>query len=642
MKKTSEKFSETDNFELLYVYINEFNKCFKENEFIFSNEYYINYNISKKIFTIKKNKNDKYENFFDNKIKSINIVVGKNGAGKTTLLEILGSKKNERRVYINENNDYGWFAIYKCTENIFYIEGENLNIVNNFNGMIEGNVYKPLYSIIFEYDFNSLDIPSCDLFGNHYHTGSLFYYYFRRENYALYSNEKKENDEVTHLLPRSYIKKGDLKNLYVFATEESDLFKNLSSNALNLNITFIRKDDEINSFWRLFYEKIRSEEYELLDKKNRVCFLIMKQAIFDIYNGVLYKNIEYEDKFFNEFELINTNDNTMEKINQALTIICTTCDEIGNTYSFKNNDYLIYRNFILEICNLIKKIPEKYIEEKTCTNKVINEIRPISQKFIIKIDLSIEREKIIEDFLDLFDNGAKELAFLYEFKSMFEVNLNNTLSEGEFEFLKTYSAIYQTMYSTDNVQKSAIILLDEPDQAFHPMWISSFIKNLVELVKSANKEKNIKYQFIITTHSPFMLSDIPRDFVTCIDIDEKERKRIVKKSNKTFASNYYEIIQDSFFLDDSVGQFAKDKINRTIDLISNIETKSLNKSDFNTIQNTIDVIDDQYLKNSLLIMFNNKIVKHKDIKSLYLEKEILERRLKNIENELGDLDDKDR
>lgn len=82
-------------FELLYVYIEEINRCFSQQEFIFSNEYNIHYNFNKKALKITK-KDNKFVNFFSKNISSINLIVGKNGCGKTTLLDLLGLKSIER------------------------------------------------------------------------------------------------------------------------------------------------------------------------------------------------------------------------------------------------------------------------------------------------------------------------------------------------------------------------------------------------------------------------------------------------------------------------------------------------------------------------------------------------------------------
>ena len=134
--------------------------------------------------------------------------------------------------------------------------------------------------------------------------------------------------------------------------------------------------------------------------------------------------------------------------------------------------------------------------------------------------------------------GNNGPSLIRDFKKVFKVHLNNNISEGELQLINTYSGIYYALTNEYKNQKSAIILLDEPDKSFHPMWISSFIDNLVKLVESIDNDR--KYQFIISTHSPFMLSDVPKDCITCIDI--VDHQRIVSKAKKSFASNYYDII----------------------------------------------------------------------------------------------------
>ncbi len=146
--------------ELLYTYIKGIGSCFENDEFTFSNEYFITYDKNTKKITINKNKNYKYKDFFSSKIRSINLVVGKNGAGKTTLLELLGSQKSERRQKFKfDREEDGWFAIYKRSDpNDFYIEGENIELLPNCFERCKKQADKRLYSLIFSYDFENNSI----------------------------------------------------------------------------------------------------------------------------------------------------------------------------------------------------------------------------------------------------------------------------------------------------------------------------------------------------------------------------------------------------------------------------------------------------------------------------------------------------
>lgn len=230
--------------------------------------------------------------------------------------------------------------------------------------------------------------------------------------------------------------------------------------------------------------------------------------------------------------------------------------------------------------------------------------------------------------------GNNGPSLIRDFKKVFKVHLNNNISEGELQLINTYSGIYYALTNEYKNQKSAIILLDEPDKSFHPMWISSFIDNLVKLVESIDNDR--KYQFIISTHSPFMLSDVPKDCITCIDI--VDHQRIVSKAKKSFASNYYDIIKDTFFLEDSVGMFAKRKINEMIEVINNIDN-NINEENIKRVNDMISVIDDDYLKNILHSELNKKISNFNQKMALELEQENLIKRINEISMKLGELND---
>lgn len=113
---------------------------------------------------------------------------------------------------------------------------------------------------------------------------------------------------------------------------------------------------------------------------------------------------------------------------------------------------------------------------------------------------------------------------------MFDVYLNNVISEGELTFIHTFTGIYYALTNKNiwKKQKTVIIILDEPDLSFHPQWTASFIKNLTDLIANYNNQ-NIKYQFIISTHSPFMISDVPKENIICIDIDDNNNRKVKKQ-----------------------------------------------------------------------------------------------------------------
>lgn len=73
----------------------------------------------------------------------------------------------------------------------------------------------------------------------------------------------------------------------------------------------------------------------------------------------------------------------------------------------------------------------------------------------------------IYQLLEFYDVMKKYCELFGDFSRVFKVCFNN-ISAGELQLINTYAGIYYALTNTYQNQKSAIILLDEPDQSFHP------------------------------------------------------------------------------------------------------------------------------------------------------------------------------
>lgn len=642
-----------DSFELLYVYIKKLDRCFENQSFNFSNDYHVEYDIKNKKLKITKNDNNVLKDFFSPKIKSINLVVGKNGSGKTTLFDLLGLKKVDRDELSSSD---GWFLLYKCGhDNEFYVEGFNSELLFKPQKLINEQLINPLYAVDFYYDFKTMEFYEKNFIDDF---DLSFIFYNKNKTYSSLLPPPFGNNANGNLLERKYIKTGNLADLYYLATNNHAFIEVMKKETWVLTIDiadiFILKhsatDFDVNrnvgDLELIFNSKFNNDEYHQLDVKEKYRFILLKSMVCFIYNRIKYPYKYTSDiikKYLVEVKEINSSVSTIDKINNMCKITCRYLYEITeNRKSFECYEFLD------NICNQINSLPDNYISYVESNEK--SEIFPyIIENLKIKINLNDKFNVNVFKLLKLYDMSNSELRYLSTkiislfsiekefftaFKEVFQVHLNHQISEGELGLINTYSGIYYALTNEYKNQKSAIILLDEPDKSFHPMWIASFIDNLIKLVESINNE--MTYQFIISTHSPFMLSDVPKEAITCIDI--VDHHRIVSQAKTSFASNYYDIIKDTFFLKDSVGTFAKRKINEIIEEINNLNSNT-NQETITKLNNLINIIDDPYLKNTLSLQLNKKIAKFNQKTALALEKQQLEARIKEITLLLGDKDD---
>jgi len=109
---------------------------------------------------------------------------------------------------------------------------------------------------------------------------------------------------------------------------------------------------------------------------------------------------------------------------------------------------------------------------------------------------------------------------------------------------------------------SALIFIDEGEVFYHPEWQREYINTLVTLINKTTIDKKINLQIVITSNSPFILSDLPRENIELLSNDETD-----KRIDLTFGGNIHTMLREGFFLESTIGKFANDKIKEAIDII---------------------------------------------------------------------------
>jgi len=112
---------------------------------------------------------------------------------------------------------------------------------------------------------------------------------------------------------------------------------------------------------------------------------------------------------------------------------------------------------------------------------------------------------------------GKELCDVRPEENKHKIFFKDTLKDIEFDISKLSSGEKQVVYRAGYLLKNlknlngGIVLIDEPELSLHPQWQIKYLDFLKDLFQDENGQIDI--QFIIATHSPFILKGISRDDV---------------------------------------------------------------------------------------------------------------------------------
>mgnify|MGYP000652508126 FL=1 len=171
------------------------------------------------------------------------------------------------------------------------------------------------------------------------------------------------------------------------------------------------------------------------------------------------------------------------------------------------------------------------------------------------------------------------------------------------------------------------LVLDEVEICFHPEYQRQFVYNLINTIRRLKLNTYCAYNIIIATHSPFILSDIPKSNILYL---EKGRAKDKSLFENPFGANINDILKQSFFLDKGfVGEFAKDKINSLLDYLTLGRKGSWTED---SSMEFINMIEDIFMKQQLMSLYRSNIKSDTtEIEIKRLENEI--KKLKKQENE---------
>lgn len=138
------------------------------------------------------------------------------------------------------------------------------------------------------------------------------------------------------------------------------------------------------------------------------------------------------------------------------------------------------------------------------------------------------------------------------------------MSAGECSFFNLFALLYRRLNSSQNSIAGPIMLfLDEVESTLHPGWQREMVYNVIWFLE--HYAKDCKVHVIFSTHSPILLSDIPKE--NCVFLEKKDGVTKVVElcgqagEDNTFGANIFDMYYHSFFMQDgTIGKFAMSKI----------------------------------------------------------------------------------
>lgn len=169
------------------------------------------------------------------------------------------------------------------------------------------------------------------------------------------------------------------------------------------------------------------------------------------------------------------------------------------------------------------------------------------------------------------------------------------------------------------------LILEEVELYFHPEFQRQYVYRMLEQIEQVNLSNIKAINIILVTHSPFVLTDVPKNNVLFL----KDGKPVHVMQENTFGANIHALLQNGFFLDGvPMGEFANKKINKMFE--------RLHKGDYSDeLYEEIKLVSEPLLKTQLYRLFAlNKLPfdNDPDAKKLYGD---LLKRVKQLEDTLN-------
>ncbi len=607
--------------------------------------FYNNYNIknSKEIIYQPNNSTGIY-NLENTKI-NISAVVGKNGSGKSTIVDLLivalnnisikYLEKKYTQEFIYEPNLF--VELYFKTS-FFYrvlITGSTINLYR----------YENATETLFSNPKKLTDFDLEDLF------------YTICVNYSQYAfNENHLGQWINSLFHKNdaYQTPIVLDPFREFGNIDINVQEELLASRLLANLLEPQQEGDENSFRKLT-PILRANKLSFSINNEKTSYLFMKAD----KEKVGFEELKDKEKclsiIFKKFKVLNisnfVNDSNV-LLSHAKKYILKKMVSISQNYAHYNRHFderkVSYKDFGVYVDKLYRNTSHITFKLRQAINFLKFRLINTNKKYLV--------EKLSFDIQKVRSNNIKEnfstvelippSFFAYELELSNRVKFNSLSSGEKQKIYSIHSILYHiknidSVSSNDNLIKYPYvnILLDEIELYFHPELQRTYISYLLDSIKKAYLTNVSGINICFVTHSPFILSDIPA--VNILFLKEKKEKHI-EIDLRTFGANIHELLMNGFFMDNTLGEYAVNKINEIINFHERVENSTIEgltelKTEYNRkkieLRFVVENLGEEYLKKIL----ENHVQK---IEEALDDTEFLSKKIKSLQGEIRSLKSK--
>jgi len=585
--------------EILFTYIENYNNI-KNKGFCLSSKFNISYDVKQHKLIIKDYKFNLTEHF-DKNILDIKAIIGANGVGKTSLLTYLFNECSGDEVMKTEKKDF----IVCFSNNKIYISSPKSKPILKTDIK---NETEQQYKIIIIPTENKLLYKKLEPFKG---TNLVYFSNIFDNNHIEYTNSYAVNISTNYLL------KNDKRLVYTDQKDQLQLIEQTEAyktQDLIRQINFINKskikfDFELPSQIRIDVNSIDEKNFQNLINTNgfkKGSFKKVNEYI-EILKKIKFKTTEVRGVVSNKTKLPHFWFEFQNAI--FYSILCYFISQkiprrdqnfddirIDIANAFFNCIYDINFDFI-KLTKNIKSAEKRLFKEKNIKLNIYSDVLQaakgmlkLSDKIIIANNIDNLNVVLNRDNL-FFHQWVTSYTLLPKFNDFLFFSWNN-LSSGQLARVNLLSRFYYGLnINSDSTLSNYIVFIDEGDILLHPNWQRKFINILNKDLIKLFSDKTV--QFILTSHSPFVASDLSKAHILYFNDREGNNKDI----DETFSQNIYSLLSSTFYLESPLGAFAEELLN---DLITFLEVgKSEKIKSLIEAQKIIENIGEPMIKNEL-------------------------------------------